>query len=60
MINLDTIVARNAAIHPWRPESFVRELAQIMAAEGVPFCAECADWHHPHEEHSATDVEQSQ
>lgn len=39
------------AAHPWSPLDHATYLAELN--QGMPFCTECADWHHPGELHSA-------
>lgn len=53
---IDEMVAQNAARHPWRPAEFVREMASHFTEQGVPWCPECADWHHADEEHSMVEA----
>jgi hypothetical protein len=43
-----------ARLQTWRPSEFTDELAESMAAEGIPFCFDCADWHQIAEDHSMT------
>jgi hypothetical protein len=49
----DDMLAQNRERHPWRDDEMFREIMGIMAKEEIPWCRECADWHHPQEEHSA-------
>jgi hypothetical protein len=48
-MTLEEIIARNAAVHPWRDDDLVTWLFENSLE---PFCFECADWHNPDEEHS--------
>lgn len=42
-------------LQSWRPDSETILLHQEMTAAGIPFCYDCADWHHDNEAHSWTD-----
>lgn len=53
----DEIIARAMEVHSWRDQKETEWLANRMDQEGIPFCAECGDWHHPTEEHSFTEYE---
>ena len=42
----------------WSPDDHTDFLARDMAAAGIPFCRNCADWHKPFEVCSTTDVDE--
>jgi len=39
--------------HPQYDAAHVREIAEYAAAESIPYCTACHDWHYTNEEHSA-------
>jgi hypothetical protein len=43
---------QNRELHPWRDDEMFREIMGVMEKEEIPWCAKCADWHYPNEEHS--------
>lgn len=43
---IETFMARR----PEYTEAHVREIAEAMDREGVPFCRKCDDWHNVNEE----------
>jgi len=51
----DETIAAFQAVHTWCTDPTVPgDCFDLHAADGVPWCSECADWHHPGEGHSQT------
>lgn len=51
---LDTLHAKQS----WRSDEHNMELIAFHAGSGVPFCADCGDWHRAEDEHSYCDDDQ--
>lgn len=49
---MDAQVQAFLAERPHYAQEHVEEIARSCAADGIPFCHGCKDWHHPSELHS--------